>query len=133
MTSTWIQKKIRNPAMCNLRDRTTLHNVISSFNKSVESAQDMSKAGALEADLAILVALFPPLESLSLIITLETYNGVQKRLEPHELDPVDVTFFRHAADELNKLDLALEVFRKEVINKAKKLLVRERWTVGLPL
>jgi hypothetical protein len=77
MTSTSIQKKIRGPAICNLRDRTTLHNVVSSFNKSIESAQDMSETGALKADLAILVAIFPHLKPLSLILTVEMYNGVR--------------------------------------------------------
>ncbi|KAI4912062.1 hypothetical protein J4E90_006882 [Alternaria incomplexa] len=110
-----------------------LHKLVSTFNETVEKAEDMSETEALQANLTILVALFSPLRHLSLIVPMETRNESMNTVTLHELDPVDIVFFRYAADELHKLGVTLEVFsRKGGYEKEKKLLVKKGWTASLP-
>ena len=93
----------------------------------------MSETEALQICLASLAAMFPPLKRLALVVIMEMDNPREDKPRLHELDPVDVTFFRYAADELHKLGVTFEVWRKEgYYEKEKKLLVKKGWTAPLP-
>jgi hypothetical protein len=105
-----------------------LHKLIRAFHNDLEGAKNTSEG--LQANLATLVAMFP-LKRLSLIILMET-EGTRRelyRIVTHELDPMDVAFW-YAADELTKLGVTFEVFRKAGhYEKSNKLLVEAGWTV----
>ncbi|KAI4653392.1 hypothetical protein J4E93_001158 [Alternaria ventricosa] len=114
-------------------DIDKLHHLITMFHDSIEESDDMSETEALQICLASLAAMFPPLKRLALVVVMEMDNPREDAPRLHELDPADITFFRYAADELHKLGITFEVWRKEGhYEKEKKLLVKKGWTAPLP-
>jgi hypothetical protein len=105
-----------------------LHKMIRAFHDKLEKAENMSEA--LQASLAEAARMFS-LKRLSLIIPMESKNtfGDPYPTTIYELDPMDVTFFRYAADELKKLGVTLEVYTKAGFYEvSKKVLVKAGWT-----
>jgi len=114
-------------------DIDKLHHLITTLHDTIEESDEMSETEALQIYLASLAAMFPPLKRLNLVVIMEMDNPREDAPRLHELDPVDVTFFRYTADELEKLGVTLEVWRKEgYYEKEKKLLVKKGWTAPLP-
>lgn len=109
-----------------------LHKVIRAFHDELEKAENMSEA--LKASLAGAAGMLP-LKRLSLGIAMEseTTSGDPYPKIMDELDPMDVTFFQYAADELKKLGITFEVYRKAgYYESSKTLLVKAGWTAPLP-
>ncbi len=108
-----------------------LQKLIRAFHPKLEQADNKSEA--LQTNLASLAAIFPPLKRLSLIVSREMETQSNHSTSLHELDPVDVTFFRCAADGLETMGVGLEVWRKAGgVEPEKKMLVRAGWTAPLP-
>ncbi|KAI4605584.1 hypothetical protein J4E83_010577 [Alternaria metachromatica] len=114
-------------------DIDKLHHLVTLLHNTIEESDEMSETEALQICLAALAAMFPPLKRLALVVIMEMDNPREDAPRLYELDPTDVTFFRYAADELEKLGVTLEVWRKEgYYEKEKKLLVKKGWTAPLP-